>query len=181
MKSWRLLVFALVGLAQLAVPGSLIWKRERTLRQGSVWKFRTAPVDPVDAFRGRYVSLEFDVEGHEISPPPNIDYGQTVFVTMRQNPEGFAEIDQVNPSRPAGDDFIEAQLKGSTVSLPFDKYWVTERDAPAAEAAYRALSRRDKQNAFVTVRVFRGDAAMEQLYLDGLPLGEYLRANAGPK
>jgi hypothetical protein len=70
-------------------------------------------------------------------------------------------------------------LSGKTVSLPFDKYWVTERDAPAAEAAYRAQSRRDKQNAFVTVRVFRGDAAMEQLFLDNQPLGEYLRANAG--
>jgi hypothetical protein len=63
------------------------------------------------------------------------------------------------------------------VSLPFDKYWVTERDAPAAETAYRAQSQRDKRNAFVTVRVFRGDAALEQLYLNGLPLEEYLRAN----
>lgn len=178
MKSWRLVIFVVLGLAQLAVPASLVWKREKTLRHGSVWKFRTAPVDPVDAFRGRYVALEFDAETHEISPPPNLDYGQTVFVTMRQSPEGFAEIDQVTSRPPDRDDFIEAQLKGKTVSLPFDKYWVTERDAPAAEAAYRAQSRRDKQNAFVTVRVFRGDAALEQLYLDGVPLGEYLRANA---
>ena len=96
MKSWRLLVFALVGLAQLAVPASLIWKREQTLRHGSVWKFRTAPVDPVDAFRGRYVALEFEAEGQTISPPPNASYHQTVFVTLRQNPEGFAEIDQVS-------------------------------------------------------------------------------------
>jgi uncharacterized membrane-anchored protein len=180
-KSWRLVVFALLGLTQLAVPASLIWKREQTLRHGSGWKFRTAPVDPVDAFRGRYVALEFEAEGQTISPPPNASYRQTVFVTLRQNPDGFAEIDQVNSSRPSGDDFIEAHLAGKTVSLPFDKYWVTERDAPAAEAAYRSQSRRDKRNAFATVRVFRGDAALEQLYLDGVPLGEYLRANAGPK
>jgi uncharacterized membrane-anchored protein len=178
MKHWRLIVFALVACAQLAVPASLIWKRERTLRQGSVWKFRTAPVDPVDAFRGRYISLEFEAEGQEISPPENVGYGQTVFVTLRWNAEGFAEIDQVLPQRLGGNDFVEAELKGKTISLPFDKYWVTERDAPAAEAAYRAQSRRDKRNAFVTVRVFRGDAALEQLYLDGQPLGEYLRANA---
>jgi uncharacterized membrane-anchored protein len=177
-KSWRLILFVLVGLAQLAAPASMIWKRELTLRHGRVWKFRTAPVDPVDAFRGRYVALEFEAEGQEILPPPNVGYGQTVFVIMRQNAEGFAEIDQVLPDRPSGDDFIEAQLRGKTISLPFDKYWVSERDAPAAEAAYRAQSRRDKRNAFVTVRVFRGDAALEQLYLDGLPLGEYLRANA---
>jgi uncharacterized membrane-anchored protein len=177
-KYWRLLVFVLVGLAQLAVPASLIWKREQTLRHGSVWKFRTAPVDPVDAFRGRYVSLQFEVEGQEISSPPNVSSGQSVFVTVRQNAEGFAEIDQVLASPPPGDDFIEAKLAGTTVSLPFDKYWVTERDAPAAEAAYFAQSRRDKRNAFVTVRIFRGDAALERLYLDGLPLGEYLRSNA---
>jgi uncharacterized membrane-anchored protein len=177
LKSWRLIVFILVALAQLAVPASLIWKREQTFRRGSVWKFRTAPVDPIDAFRGRYVSLQFEVETQEISPPPNLESGQKVFVTVRANAEGFAEIDQVLPARPAGDDFIEAQLSGKTVSLPFDKYWVTERDAPAAEAAYRDQSRRDKRNAFVTVRVFRGDAAMEQLFLDNQPLGEYLRGH----
>lgn len=176
MKHWRLIVFALVAFAQIAVSASMIWKRERTLRQGHVWKFRTAPVDPVDAFRGRYVALEFEVEAQQISPPPNAQYGQTVFVTLRPDAEGFAVIDQVLPSRPDGDDFIDAQLHGPTVSLPFDKYWVTERDAPAAEAAYRAQSQREKRNAYVTVRVFKGDAALEQLYLDGIALGEYLRA-----
>jgi uncharacterized membrane-anchored protein len=177
-KHWRLIVFVLVACAQIAAPASLIWKRERTLRQGQVWKFRTAPVDPVDAFRGRYIALEFEVETQQISPPPNTQYGQTVFVTLRPDVEGFAVIDQVLPSRPEGDVFVEAQLHGTTVAVPFDVYWVNERDAPAAEAAYRTQSTREKRNAFVTVRVFKGDAALEQLYLDGVPLGEYLRAQA---
>jgi uncharacterized membrane-anchored protein len=178
MKYWRLIVFGLVAFAQLAVPGSLIWKREHTLRQGHVWKFKTAPVDPVDAFRGRYVALHFEVETQQIAPPANTNSGQAVFVTLRANADGFAEIDQVSTSRPAGDDFMAAQLSGNAISLPFDKYWVTERDAPAAETAYRNLSRRGNQNAFVTVRVFRGDAGIEQLYLDNQPLADYLRANA---
>ncbi|HEX8898235.1 MAG TPA: GDYXXLXY domain-containing protein [Chthoniobacterales bacterium] len=181
MKHWRLIVFVLVAFAQIAAPASLIWKREQTLRRGGVWKFRTAPVDPVDAFRGRYISLQFEAESQEISPPPNASSGQTVFTTLKPNAEGFAEIDQVFSSRPAGDDFIEAELAGKTVKLPFDKYWVTERDAPAAESAYRAQNRRDKRNAFVTVRIFRGDAAIEQLYLDDQPLGEYLRQSATVK
>ena len=176
MKYWRLIVFVLVAFAQLAVPGSLIWKREHTLRQGNVWKFRTAPVDPVDVFRGRYVALHFDIETQEVSPPANSNSGDTIFVTLKSNAEGFAEIDQVLATRPAGDDFMEARLLGKTIALPFDKYWVTERDAPAAETAYRNLSRRGNQNAYVSVRVFRGDAAIEQLYLDNQPLGDYLRA-----
>jgi uncharacterized membrane-anchored protein len=175
-KYWRLIILVLVACAQLAVPGALIWKREHTLRQGNVWKFRTAPVDPVDVFRGRYVALHFDVETQEISPPPNSN--DKVFVTLKANAEGFAEINQVFATKPAGDDFIEAQLSGKMVSLPFDKYWVTEGDAPAAETAYQNLSRRGNQNAYVSVRVFRGDAAIEQLYLGNQPLGDYLRANA---
>ena len=178
MKYWRLIVFVLVAFAQLAVPGSLIWKREHTLRQGNVWKFRTAPVDPVDVFRGRYIALRFDVETQEILPPPSSNYSDRVFVTLKANAEGFAEINQVFATKPAGDDFIEAQLSGKMVSLPFDKYWVTERDAPAAETAYQNLSRRGNQNAYVSVRVFRGDAAIEQLYLDNQPLGDYLRSQA---
>ena len=178
MKHWRLGLFALVALAQIAVPASMIWERERTLRQGRVWKFRTAPVDPVDAFRGRYIALEFEAEAQQISPPPNAQYGQTLFVTLRADAEGFAIIEEVHATQPEADDFIEGQLHGTTVALPFDVYWVNERDAPAAEATYRAQSRGEKRNAFVTVRVFKGDAALEQLYLDGLPLGEYLRASA---
>ncbi|HSV63086.1 MAG TPA: GDYXXLXY domain-containing protein [Chthoniobacterales bacterium] len=178
MKYGRLIVFVLVALAQLAAPGSLIWKREHTLQQGHVWKFRTAPVDPVDAFRGRYVALRFDAETQEISPPENASSGDTVYATLKQNAEGFAEIDQVFATKPGGDNFMEAQLSGKTIAMPFDKYWVTERDAPAAETAYRNLSRRGNQNAYVTVRIFRGDAAIEQLYLDNQPLGDYLRGNA---
>jgi uncharacterized membrane-anchored protein len=177
-KYWRLLVFVLVAGAQLAVPASLVWERERTLRQGTVWKFRIAPIDPVDAFRGRYIALEFEAEAQQISPPPNVQYGQTVFVTLRSDAEGFAVIDQVLSSRPEGDAFIEGKLHGTAIALPFDVYWVNERDAPAAEAAYRAQSTGEKRNAFVTVRVLNGNAALEQLYLDGLPLGEYLRTNA---
>ena len=181
MRYSRLIVFVLLALAQLAVPGSLIWKRQHTLRQGSVWKFRTAPVDPIDVFRGRYVALQFEVETQQVSPPNGNRSGDTVFITLKANADGFAEIDQISTTKPSGDDFMAAELSGKTISLPFDKYWVTERDASAAETAYRNLSRRDKQNAFVTVRIFRGDAALEQLYLDNQPLGEYLRQNAPAK
>ncbi|HEX4632033.1 MAG TPA: GDYXXLXY domain-containing protein [Chthoniobacterales bacterium] len=181
MKYWRLIVFGLVALVQLAVPGSLIWKREHTLRLGSVWKFRTAPVDPVDAFRGRYVALHFDVETEELKLPPDLEYHYTVFVTFKPSAEGFADIDQVSEKAPARDDFITAELNGSSITLPFDKYWVTERDAPAADAAYQNLSRRGNQNTYVSVRIFRGDAAIEQLYLDNQPLGDYLRQSRTAK
>jgi len=60
--------------------------------------------------------------------------------------------------------------------FPFDRLWVNEKIALAAEAAYRENSRREKQNAYVTVRVHNGDAALEQLFINNQPLAQYLRA-----
>ena len=60
MNRRSLLIIALIGLAaQFSVMGLMIARREMTLRNGVVCRFLTAPVDPYDAFRGRYVALNF--------------------------------------------------------------------------------------------------------------------------
>src|SRR3546814_20471044 len=59
--AWLLLAIALV--LQWALPASLAARSEYVLRNGARYYLRTAPVDPVDAFRGRYVALQFaDIE-----------------------------------------------------------------------------------------------------------------------
>ncbi len=67
------------------------------------------------------------------------------------------------------------------VTLPFDQYWLDESIAPQADRAYAETTRRGVGNAYVTVRVRDGDAALEQLYIDGLPLREYLRRASANK
>src|SRR5206468_3953429 len=122
MKMLRILIFGVVALAQLAVPATMVWQRHQTLKQGRIWKFRTAPVDPVESvwwWGGK-----------------------------------------------------------QQVRFPFNKFWVAEANAAAAEHAYVENNRRDNQNAYVTVRVRRGDAALDQLYIDNQPLSEYLRAHS---
>ncbi|MBK6341440.1 MAG: GDYXXLXY domain-containing protein [Flavobacteriales bacterium] len=56
------LLFLGIALAQLAVPAWMIAGRERVLSQGEVFKFKTAPIDPRDPFRGEYVRLDFEAE-----------------------------------------------------------------------------------------------------------------------
>ena len=65
MKKRKLLItsFILLCLVQTAVPLSMIARREFTLRNGRVYKFKTAPVDPYDAFRGRFVALAVPTTG----------------------------------------------------------------------------------------------------------------------
>lgn len=58
-------IFIVVCVAQLLAPVSMIYTHETTLASGKMFKFKTAPVDPADVFRGKYVALRFeDQEGH---------------------------------------------------------------------------------------------------------------------
>lgn len=185
MRMLLIIVFAVVALLQLSVPASMIWNREQTLRQGRVWKFRTAPVDPVDAIRGRYIALRFDAEIiPRKRPPEERSSSAPVYLTLKEDTAGFAQVDQIVVTPTHGNNVVKADsgywfqdADHVRVRFPFDQYWVTEKDAPAAEKAYVENSRREKQNAYVTIRVRDGDAAIEELFIDNQPLKEYLRAH----
>jgi uncharacterized membrane-anchored protein len=183
MRSLRLFFFALVALAQLSVPAWAIWMRNQTLTRGKEWKFRAAPVDPVDAIRGRYVALDFVAERFPRSEA--LPAGSFAYALLKEGGTGFAEIDHLESSPVHGDNVIKVRVAGwwendqhvkeQHIKFPFDRFWVSEKVAPEAERAYAANSTRQKENVYVTVRVRDGDAALEELYIDGQPLVEYLR------
>jgi hypothetical protein len=178
MNKLRLAIFIVVALAQIVVPASMIWKRQQTLREGRLWKFRTAPVDPVDAFRGRYLTFRFAAEEFERAEP--LPGGGLIYVTLRQDADGFAVVEQVSSTAIAGDNVLQVENYGqydgkARVGFSFDELWVNEADAPTAERAYLAHSSLQQTDAYVTVRVRNGDAAIEELYIAGKPLREFLR------
>ena len=187
MKTLRVVIFIVFALIQLSVPASVVWKREQTLKHGRVWKFKTEPIDPVDAIRGRYVALRLAAEKVRYSPAPNPSMLEPpIYAALKEDAHGFAYVDQLSAIPMAGDNIIKVEgyyWSGGweNVRLPFEKLWISEKIAPEAERAYRENSLRDKQNAYVTVRVRSGDAALEQLYIDGRPLVDYLRAHPRQK
>lgn len=180
MKTICLGIFLVVALIQLSIPASVIWKHKQTLSHGRVWKFKTAPVDPVDAMRGRYLRLRFAAE--EFTQPERLQSAAWVYAVLKEDAEGFAKIDHISATPVTGDDVLRVEPSGwwdgrQHILFPFNQYWVTEKNAVAAEKAYAENSRREKQNAYVTVRVRDGEAALEQLYIDNQPLADYLRAH----
>jgi len=184
MKMLRLWIFVLIALAQLSVPALLAWGRIQTLTHGRVWKFKTAPVDPEDAVRGRYVQLQFMAA--EFTQPEKFVSSDSIYAVLKETADGFAEIDHISTTPITGDNVIKVEPGGSwdgkqRIVIPFNQFWITEKSAPAAEKAYRENSRRGKENAYVTVRVRNCDAALEQLYIDNQPLADYLRAQPQKK
>ncbi len=175
-------LFAVLAVAQISVPVYMIWHRETTLHDGRQFRFQTAPVDPYDAFRGRYVALQMAQNSAPITGDEKFAFNQKVIAHLEEDDKGFARIVKVTSEQPAGDAHVQCRVSTITDSLvflqfPFDRYYMDEEAAPAAEAAYFAYSRREVQDVYVTVRVKDGFAVVEELYIAGMPIKEFLSKN----
>lgn len=183
----RLILFVALALAQLAVAGRAIFLSELTLRNGEVYRFRLAPVDPVDAFRGRYVALRFTEDRAPIAEEvPHLSQDK-VFVPLVVDDEGFATFGPATLEAPENGPFLHLQSgvefldddgeRRLSLALPFRRYYMTEKLAKEVD---RSLWRRGIRPAWVTVRVRDGLGVIEDLYVDGLPVREWL-FSGGPE
>ncbi len=113
----------LVIVLQLVVLGFMAGEREWILHRGQVIYLRTAPLDPVDPFRGSYVRLDYDI-GHI---PTNLVRGgwlgkttdrltqeKRVYVSLKQAEGGVATVDYLSEEKPAEGLFLRGKL---------DRYW----------------------------------------------------------
>lgn len=185
MNTHKLLLpgFAIVIAVQLAVPAWMIIERELTLREGQVFKFKTRPIDPADAFRGRYVWLGLEPDRVKVPDADQWHYDTPAFAVLGTNTAGFAIVQRLEHVRPAQVAAVPVRVRYPdmrqgevTILWPgLDRYYMTEEKAPAAEAAYRGHSVRTNQTCHVTVRVRNGCAAIEELFIEGQPIGDWLK------
>lgn len=180
MKTWQWVLFGVMVAAQLAVPFSMIASSEKTLQGGTAYKFRCGPVDPYDYFRGRYVALSFPDTTIDDWRGERFQQGDRAYALLDTGEEGFAKIVDVTSYPPATGDYLEVSAYAGLyenaplrVTLPFDKYFMNESDAPAAEQAYRSQSRTE-ENVYALVRVRNGRGVIDGLYIGDMPIEEYL-------
>lgn len=177
-------LFIVVAAAQIAVPASMIVRREAVLEQGRLFRFRVQPVDPYDAFRGRYVSLSLAEDSGPVPAGSVWIAGQTVYAQLVEDSQGFAHIGRVTASEPDHPDYIAAKVRyvegdRAFLDLFLDRYYTNENLAPEAESAYREHARAGVEDAYVAVRVRNGDAVIEGLYVAGERIEDFVRRQAG--
>jgi len=175
-----LAALAVAGAVQLLVPVSMILGRERTLREGTEWRFRTAPVDPEDAFRGRFLALSFAAATPPLPAGAKLDDGQWIYAALHRDADGFAALGPIAATRPRHGDYLRARLQWietrkderlAHLDLPFDRFYLDESAAPAADAAFGASQRgANPRPAWAVVRVRAGDAVLEDVVVDGRSL-----------
>jgi len=188
---WRSLFFVLAALLQLSAPAYLIERQETTLARGQILKFKTAPIDPVDALRGHYVALSFEAD----RVPENLvesaglletarNHPVPVYATFTEDASGYATIAALSAQKPSDPStpFLQISLQrgwGNSpwrVDLPFNRFYMEEDSAPRADQAYRQNSGSQRE-AYALVAIYRENAAIKDLCIEGTPIREYLRTH----
>jgi uncharacterized membrane-anchored protein len=172
--------FIILALAQLFVPASMIMHQESVIKTGKAFKFRTAPFDPYDPFRGKYIMLSFEANTFKVPVDSKWEYDQDVYVTLATDEEGFAKIAAVSAEEPNDSpDFVLAKSWGKnesdyylSISYPFDRFYMEESKALEAEQSYMEAQVDTSMVAYALVKVKSGDAVIENVFIDDVPIKE---------
>lgn len=186
MKTIFATLLGVLILVQLAVLASMISGKERILRDGERFRFKTRPIDPADPFQGRYVWLGFE---DDYVPVPHgqatdLRHREPIYATVETGAEGFARFSGWSRERPATGAFLKTRYlgahnawdpatrksssKGLRIDLPFNRYYMEEAKAPRAEQAVRDATR--STNCWVNVRILNGKAVVEDVFAKGQSL-----------
>lgn len=173
--------FSFVVILQLYVPANMIWEQNSIIKSGETFRFRTAPVDPVDIFRGRYIALSFADNRYELKEDQEWSNGETIFVRFKKDDHGYAIIDSISKDRP--NDY-EHYLKTTVayvvmdnpqvvnVSYPFDRLYMAESKAENAEGIYRKEGLAGERETYGLVSIKGGRAVLLDVFIDDVSIKE---------
>ena len=182
--------FILLALVQLFVPAQMIWDREAILETGNEFKFRTAPIDPNDPFRGKYITLNFENTSVKVDSTANWNYGETVYVMFYEDAKGFAHIKSASKEIPENsEDYLKVKVTYASnlnngelhVQYPFERYYMEESKAPKAEEIYRETQVDTSQVAYALVRIKQGEAVLKDVLVDGVPIRDLVKSRTAEK
>ena len=183
-KKWALIALAVLCVVQLGIAGKMVFYKEKTIESGKEFHFLTAPVDPADPFRGKYITLDFEADWFDAGPAWKGEEGKDwdemteCYVLLGTDKEGFAEILDVVPNEPENKEtpYVKAKFRGTLfwdeekpgriqIEYPFERFYMEEAKAPEAENLYRefnsrGMRRNDPTLTYAVVFIYEGDAVM---------------------
>lgn len=177
------MVFLGMAGIQWFVPLQMIQGNRSTLITGSEYKFKIAPIDPEDPFRGKYLRLRFQ-EDH-LAVPPGIKWEaeDIVYAVIEEDPSGYALIAGLSRDEPAlnDTDYIKSSVRAVHgkdslmvyIHYPFDRYYINERMAGPLEEILTENRIDTSKTNYAVVRIKSGEALLEEVFVDGLSIPEW--------
>ncbi|WP_299104935.1 GDYXXLXY domain-containing protein [uncultured Winogradskyella sp.] len=181
------LIFIAVVIIQLLVPAKMIYNKEDVLNSGTVYKFKTQPIDPNDPFRGKYVTLRYELSSAK-SIDSTIQRNDKVIIYLEKDSLGYAKVKSLSKTKHnTSRDFIEVEVEyydyHSTevrFNLPFDRYYMEESKAKPAEDIYRKFNRRNDSinETYALVAIKNGDAVLKDVFINDKSIHYYIEKEA---
>lgn len=172
-KKIAFLVFILVVLAQLYVPLQMIFNQEDIIKTGTEFKLQTAPVDPYDPFRGKYITLFFTEREITVNSVTKWRSGETIFATLTTGKNGFAKISSISKTKPKNSESylkvkIDFALNNNKIAIdfPFDRFYMNENIASNAEKIYQEFSIKKKNQTYALITVKNGEAVIKDVRIN---------------
>lgn len=193
-KSILLIAFILVVIAQLLVPIQMIRNQEDILTTGKILKFKTAPIDPYDAFRGKFIYLDFADDKIPVNDDTRkLKYNDDIYVIFRDS-SGYALPLSASLSEPNSSSvYIKAKVNYVDsraikinksinhrdklhvyIDYPFNRFYMNEHKAPEAEKAYNSANRNLKGNVYAEVAIKNGVGVVRDVFIDGISIKDYV-------
>ena len=179
MKNIKLLLLVLC-VVQLAVPGYMIYEQNQILSEGTVYRFETQPIDPYDPFRGRYVTLTYNINAEPIPSDEIFQRGEWAYALLATDESGYATFTKLEAEEPnSNQDYIKLKVSwgnvelGYYVNVPFNRYYAPEDAAPIIERTVRR--RQQEENVYAEISVLDGKATLKELYVEGMTIMDYIR------
>lgn len=176
------ILFIVVAVAQLFVPIQMIYNQESIINTGTVYKFKTQPVDPSDPYRGKYITLNYE-QNTFVTTDSLWKRQDKVYVYFETDSLGFAIVNAVSKTPLNSDkDYVVSEVswynkrdQKLNFNLPFNRYYMKETKAYDAEVAVRNNQRDSVQNTtYALVYIKNGEAALNDVVINNISIKDYV-------
>lgn len=179
--------FVLMVAAQWYAPLSMVYDAEKVVDEGTEYKFKTAPVDPSDPFRGKYITLNFEAETYypADTTEAHLPEQKEIYAVLTRDPAGYATVLQLLESRPPdGLDYMTTEIyyvyrnadtNEPVISLnfPFTRFYMEESKASEAE---RLFWGRDTTSVYwAKVSVHNGNTTLTDVMVNDRSIVDVVR------
>ena len=181
LKNLIISAFIIVAFIQLYVPAKMILDNEDVIKTGTVYKFKTQPIDPNDPFRGKYIVLRYEARNFKISNPNYWKRNEEVYVEFLINEDGYAKIKAITKKKPTHTsayvitkvDYVHNNSIG--INYPFNRYYMEESKAYEAEVVYRDAQRDGLQTTYALVSIKNGAAVLKDVLINEVSIREIVK------
>lgn len=181
-KTYIYILFGIMVFAQIIASAQVVYNYEQTIVSGTVYKFKTAPVDPNDPFRGKYIDLNFDINHFE-TDDNDWNRDEKAFLYISKDAEGFATLETLSKTKITNSpfDYVEVKIRsyysGAVhFELPFNTYYMEETKAYDAELLYRKNNRLEMyQNVYAFVHIQNDIHVLTDVIINGISMKDAVK------